>query len=221
MVAFHVQRGILVPLSAAEFYAGLDQRFPPRDGMYFLPDQAVEYDKKHMKADKVQQLALMPRDENSAILWLLKQLSRKPQTFQELQPQFMKDAQAWLKFEKPMELSDLLSDNFLLFDGKGPIPGQIVSWLRLSETHRPKVRAVEAKGAPTNLGLETTDAGLIIRELKLRGLVKQILIVVPRELVAQWISEMQPKFHEKFKLILPEEVDSYNQRRYRSLIDAG
>ena len=48
MVAFHVQRGVTVPLSAAEFYAGLEQRFPPRDGMYFLPDQAAEYDKKRM-----------------------------------------------------------------------------------------------------------------------------------------------------------------------------
>src|SRR5690606_33453553 len=30
MVAFHVQRGVLVPMSATEFYAGLDQRFPKR-----------------------------------------------------------------------------------------------------------------------------------------------------------------------------------------------
>ncbi|MBW2331837.1 MAG: hypothetical protein JRF30_13245 [Deltaproteobacteria bacterium] len=34
MVAFHVQRGTTVPLSAAEFYAGIEHRFPPRDGMY-------------------------------------------------------------------------------------------------------------------------------------------------------------------------------------------
>ena len=46
MVAFHVQRGVTVPLSAADFYAGLEQRFPAREGMYFLPDQAAEYDKK-------------------------------------------------------------------------------------------------------------------------------------------------------------------------------
>jgi len=46
MVAFHVQRGVTVPLSAAEFYAGLEQRFPLRDGMYFLPDQAAEYEMK-------------------------------------------------------------------------------------------------------------------------------------------------------------------------------
>ena len=48
MVAFHVQRGVTVPMSAAEFYAGLVQRFSERDGMYFLPDQAAEYDKKRM-----------------------------------------------------------------------------------------------------------------------------------------------------------------------------
>ena len=40
MVAFHVQRGAAVPLSASEFYLGrVHQRFPERDGMYFLPEQ--------------------------------------------------------------------------------------------------------------------------------------------------------------------------------------
>ena len=39
MVAFHVQRGVLVPLSAAEFSAGLTQRFPDRDGMFFLSER--------------------------------------------------------------------------------------------------------------------------------------------------------------------------------------
>jgi hypothetical protein len=46
MVAFHVQSGVTVPLSAAEFYAGLPIRFPERDGMYFLSDQVTEYEKK-------------------------------------------------------------------------------------------------------------------------------------------------------------------------------
>lgn len=45
MVAFHVQRGATVPLSAGEFYAGLAQRFPVRDGMFFLPEQAAEHDR--------------------------------------------------------------------------------------------------------------------------------------------------------------------------------
>lgn len=37
MVAFHIVRGARVPLSASEFYAGLNQRLPKRDGMFFLP----------------------------------------------------------------------------------------------------------------------------------------------------------------------------------------
>ena len=44
MIAFHVQQGIIVPISATEFYRGLMQHFPERDGMYFLPKQAAEYD---------------------------------------------------------------------------------------------------------------------------------------------------------------------------------
>jgi len=46
MVAFHVQRNVTVPLSVGDFFAGLTQRFPERDGMYFLPEQVAEYDQK-------------------------------------------------------------------------------------------------------------------------------------------------------------------------------
>ncbi|MDP2645953.1 MAG: DNA methyltransferase [Desulfobacterales bacterium] len=132
MVAFHVQRGVTVPLSAAEFYAGLEQRFPPRDGMYFLPDQAAEYDKKRMTVKEVLQLQLFVSDEASAIQWLKQQLTRKPQTFQEIHPQFMKELGGWQKHEKALELSELLKENFLAYDGKGSIPAQIISWMKQS-----------------------------------------------------------------------------------------
>jgi DNA modification methylase len=42
MVAFHVRRGVAVPLSAARFRAGLGRRFVERDGMYFLSEQVAE-----------------------------------------------------------------------------------------------------------------------------------------------------------------------------------
>lgn len=129
MVAFHVQRGVTVPLSAAEFYAGLAQRFPERDGMYFLPEQVAEYDKKRMKVKEVLQLELFVTDEASAIQWLKQQLTRKPQTFQELHPQFLKEIGGWQKHEKPLELSELLEQNFLRYDGKGEVPSQIHSYL--------------------------------------------------------------------------------------------
>jgi DNA modification methylase/predicted RNA-binding Zn-ribbon protein involved in translation (DUF1610 family) len=129
MVAFHVQRGVTVHLSAAEFYAGLEQRFPPRDGMYFLPDQAAEYDKKRMTVKEVLQLKLFVSDEASAIQWLKQQLTKKPQTFQDIHPQFLKEIGGWQKHEKPLELSELLKENFLSYDGKGDVPSQVHSYL--------------------------------------------------------------------------------------------
>ena len=129
MVAFHVQRGVTVPMSAAEFYAGLEQRFPPRDGMYFLPEQAVEYDKKRMTVKEVFQLQLFVSDEASAIQWLRRQLITKPQTFQDIHPQFLKEIGGWQKHEKALELSELLKDNFLPYDGKSEVPSQIHSYL--------------------------------------------------------------------------------------------
>lgn len=129
MVAFHVQRGVAVPLSAAEFYAGLEQRFPPRDGMYFLSDQAAEYDKKRMTVREVLQLQLFVSDEASAIQWLKQQLTKKPQTFQDIHPQFMKEIGGWQKHEKALELSELLKENFLPYDGKDDVPSQIHSYL--------------------------------------------------------------------------------------------
>jgi len=41
MIAFHVQRGMGVPLDAGEFLAGLAERFAERDGMYFLTEQVA------------------------------------------------------------------------------------------------------------------------------------------------------------------------------------
>ena len=129
MVAFHVQREETVPLSAAEFYTGLEQRFPLRDSMYFLPNQAAEYDKKRMTVREVLQLQLFVSDEASAIQWLKQQLTKRPQTFQDIHPQFLKEIGGWQKHEKTLELSVLLGENFLRYDGKGEVPSQIHSYL--------------------------------------------------------------------------------------------
>jgi len=165
MVAFHVQRGVTVPLSAAEFYAGLAQRFPERDGMYFLPEQVAEYDKKRMKVKEVLQLQLFVTDEASAIQWLKQQLTRKPQTFQELHPQFLKEIGGWQKHEKPLELSELLEQNFLRYDGKGAIPSQIVSWMKHSSDLRKIIQEELRSGRAKeeNGQLETRNQELITR----------------------------------------------------------
>ncbi|MCK4304673.1 MAG: DNA methylase [Candidatus Eisenbacteria sp.] len=129
MVAFHVLRGVTVPLSAAEFYEGLAQRFAERDGMYFLPDQVAEYDRKRMTVKEVLQIEIFVSDEASAIQWLRQQLTAKPQTFQEIHPQFMKELGGWEKHEKSLELAELLEQNFLRYDGAGQVPSQIHSYL--------------------------------------------------------------------------------------------
>lgn len=132
MVAFHVQRNETVPLSASEFYIGLIQRFPERDGMFFLSDQVDEYDKKRLTVKEIMQLNLFVLDEATSIQWLRQQLAQKPQTLQELHPQFiqrMKDSGGWQKHEKSLELSDLLNQNFLRYDGVGDVPSQIHSYL--------------------------------------------------------------------------------------------
>jgi hypothetical protein len=129
MVAFHVQRSVMVPVSGSEFYAGLEQRFPVREGMYFLPDQVAEYDKKRLTVREMLQLEIAITGESTAIEWLRQQMTQKPQTFQELQPQFMREIAAWQKFEKPLELSELLEQNFLRYNGNGEVPNQIHRYL--------------------------------------------------------------------------------------------
>jgi hypothetical protein len=129
MVAFHVQRGVSVPLSAAEFYQGLNQRFAERDGMFFLSEQVAEYDKKRLSVKEIIQLQLFVSDESSAIQWLKQQLIQKPQTFQDIHPQFIKEIGGWQKYEKPLELSELLEQNFIIYDGNGNVPSQIHSYL--------------------------------------------------------------------------------------------
>ena len=58
---------------------------------------------------------------------------------------------------------------------------------------------------------KTIEAGLVMRELKLRGLVKRILVCAPKGLVSQWVSEMQTHFNESFQLMLPGEQKPQNE----------
>ena len=129
MVAFHVLRNVTVPLSIGEFLAGLVHRFPERDGMVFLLEQVAEYDKKRLAAEDVVQLEIFVVDESSAIQWLKRQLARKPQSFQDIHPQFLREIAGWQKHEKLPELSEMLDQNFLFYGGAGEVPSQIHAYL--------------------------------------------------------------------------------------------
>lgn len=96
-------------------------------------------------------------DEESAIQWLRLQLQNKPQTFQELQPQFMPMSRSWAKHEKKMELSELLEQNFLKYDGTGPIPQQIWSWMLKSSTMRERMEGQTRETADAFLKEKAKD----------------------------------------------------------------
>lgn len=130
MIAYHVQNNLPVPISSAEFQSGVAQRFLMRDGMAFLESQVAEYDKKRTLVKEFSQLSLFVSDENSAIEWIRQQLMKKPQTRQDLHPQFMKEIQHIAKHEQLPELDSLLLQNFLRYEGDEVVPDQISSYLR-------------------------------------------------------------------------------------------
>lgn len=129
MVAYYVRKGYPVPISSQEFQNGLSQRFIERDGMYFLPDQVAEYDRKKMTSGELKQMSMFVSDEASAIQWLRQLIKEKPQTFSDINPQFMQQLGGWSKNEAQLDLRELLYQNFLCYEGKGPVPEQIHSYL--------------------------------------------------------------------------------------------
>jgi len=114
MVAFHVQRGARVPLSAAEFYTGLRQKYPVRDGMFFLPTQITEYEARREEIEEVEQLELFVSDERTAIQWVRRRLTESPMTYMDLAPIYMREAlKIWENHEQPLELRDILEQCFV------------------------------------------------------------------------------------------------------------
>ncbi len=130
MVAFYVGHSTPVPLSSAEFQAGLAEKFPERDGMFFLPEQVNEYDKKRAQVENIGQLAIFVEDERSAINWLRNFLKTRPSVYSDIVPDFMQQLSAsWKKWEAKPALDLLLDQNFLCYDGTGDVPSQIHSYL--------------------------------------------------------------------------------------------
>ena len=124
MVAYHVHRGSVPPLSAAEFYAGLEQRFPVRDGMYFLREQVEAYERHRMTFKDLAQAELFITNESSAVTWLRRFLKDRPRPFAEIQPAFFAELQAGLPdWENLPDLRELLEENFLRDDhGRWYVP---------------------------------------------------------------------------------------------------
>jgi len=52
---------------------------------------------------------------------------------------------------------------------------------------------------------KTIEAGLVIKEMKIRDLIKRILIITPKGLIYQWIYELKNRFNEDFHFIEPSD----------------
>lgn len=90
-----------------------------------------------------------------------------------------------------------------LASGVIPLPHQLHVLNRAMENNNIRYILADEVG----LG-KTIETGMVIKELKARGLVQRVLVVCPTGLVTQWASEMQEKFHEKFNVILPSDYDT-------------
>lgn len=102
---------------------------------------------------------------------------------------------------------DSLAQDVLLAPLEGnvvPLPHQIHALGRVFSENRVRYLLADEVG----LG-KTIEAGLIMRELKLRGLVRKTLVIAPKGLVAQWVSEMKTHFNEDFQLLIPGEFGAY------------
>ncbi len=89
-----------------------------------------------------------------------------------------------------------------------PLPHQLYALNRAISRDRIRYLLADEVG----LG-KTIEAGLVLRELKLRGRVKRILVVAPKGLVRQWQAEMRLHFGEKLQFIEPSELAAFRQWR--------
>ncbi len=87
-----------------------------------------------------------------------------------------------------------------------PLPHQIRALSRAIANDRVRYLLADEVG----LG-KTIEAGLIMRELKLRGLVKRTLVIAPKGLVSQWGAEMRAHFNEHFQLVLPDDIKTLSR----------
>ncbi|WLG45728.1 DNA methyltransferase [Pseudomonas sp. FP1740] len=145
MASWFIRHGTMVPISTPEFLAELPVRFRETDGMVFLPDQLVEYEKARSRIPQVRQAELFVSDERSAIDWLTNFLLKRPSTRSEIHPEYIPQiGSAKRKGEIIPELDQLLEDNFLRYDGAGEVPSQIHSYL---STNHKDLRGLE-KNSP-------------------------------------------------------------------------
>lgn len=109
------------------------------------------------------------------------------------------------------KLLDAQEDDLLLAPIQSsvvPLPHQLYALNRAMSSHRVRYLLADEVG----LG-KTIEAGLVLRELKLRGTARRILVVAPKGLLRQWQAEMRLHFNEKLQYIDPAELAAFRPWR--------
>ena len=117
---------------------------------------------------------------------------------------------AWLSYvAAAARVAEALTQDLLFAPIGGtviPLPHQIHALSRAVSGDRVRYLLADEVG----LG-KTVEAGLVMRELKLRGLAKRILVVVPKGLVTQWVAEMRTHFGEEFRFFAPSDFAAFRR----------
>lgn len=116
LISYYVQHGWAIPMDAGEFQQMLRNSFIERDGMFFTASQALQYEEQRAKTTEFVSLALIVSSEAEGIAWLNRELGQKPQTYQELQPEWMKAMVTPKKGDRLPELMEILEENFIKDD---------------------------------------------------------------------------------------------------------
>jgi superfamily II DNA or RNA helicase len=84
-----------------------------------------------------------------------------------------------------------------------PLPHQILILEKLMKAPQTRFLLADEVG----MG-KTIEAGLALKELKLRGEIKRTLLIVPKSAMLQWQSEMQQHFKEQFHIYDSQLINS-------------
>ena len=177
LITFFLMRGLPVPIDAADFQDGLRRRFVQEDDMVFTRSQLTEYaalKQKHKFNPSQLSLGLdLIVTEGDAIAWLNVRLNKKPQKYQDLQPDFLKANMAARKGENPIELKTILEENYIQqTDGTWRVPNlneakdrealRNKALLKLWDSYCKEIDELEARGRRRKIKevrLEAVKAG--------------------------------------------------------------
>ena len=90
-----------------------------------------------------------------------------------------------------------------------PLPHQILILEKLMKAPQTRFLLADEVG----MG-KTIEAGLALKELKLRGEIKRTLLIVPKSAMLQWQSEMQQHFKEQFHIYDSQLINSMASMKF-------